>query len=108
MVGAWVLLVTAIAVEVASTAALPRTHAFRDPVWTVAVLGGYALSVWLLAVVIRHIPVSVAYAAWAGLGTAGIAVVGVVVLGESWDLVKVLALLMIIGGVLILNLGGVH
>jgi small multidrug resistance pump len=108
MVGAWVLLVTAIAVEVGSTAALPRTQSFRDPVWTVVVLGGYALSVWLLAVVIRHIPVSVAYAAWAGLGTAGIAVVGVVVLGESWDLLKVLALLMIIGGVLILNLGGVH
>ncbi|QWZ07214.1 multidrug efflux SMR transporter [Nocardioides panacis] len=108
MVGAWLLLLGAIGVEVASTAALPRTHGFRDPVWTALVLGGYALSIWLMAVVIRNIPVSVTYAVWSGLGTAGIALVGVVLLGEPWDLLKGLALLMIIGGVLVLNLHGAH
>ena len=108
MLGAWALLVSAIAVEVGATAALPRTHGFRDPGWTVLVRGGYAISIWLLAVVIRHIPVSVTYAVWSGLGTAGIALVGVVVLGESWDLLKGLALLMIVGGVLVLNLHGAH
>jgi small multidrug resistance pump len=108
MVGAWLLLLAAIAIEVASTAALPRTESFRSPAWTVAVLVGYAASVWLLAAVIRHIPVSVTYAVWAGLGTAGIAVVGVLFLGEGWDLVKAVALLMIVGGVVILNLHGAH
>jgi small multidrug resistance pump len=107
-VGAWLLLLAAITVEVASTAALPRTQGFRSPVWTGAVLAGYATSIWLLATVIRHIPVSVTYAVWAGLGTAGIAVVGVVFLGEGWDLLKGVALLMIIGGVVILNLYGAH
>ena len=108
MVGAWALLVTAIAVEVGATAALPRTHGFRDPMWTALVLGGYAGSSWLLAVVIRHIPVSVTYAVWSGLGTAGIALVGVLLLGEGWSALKAVALLMIIGGVLILNLQGAH
>ena len=108
MVGAWVLLLGAIGVEVASTAALPRTHGFRDPLWTALVLGGYAASIWLLAVVIRHIPVSVTYAVWSGLGTAGIALVGVLLLGERMDLVKALALLLIIGGVLVLNLHAAH
>ena len=108
MVSAWVLLLGAIGVEVASTAALPRTHGFRDPLWTALVLGGYAASIWLLAVVIRHIPVSVTYAVWSGLGTAGIALVGVPLLGERMDLVKALALLLIIGGVLVLNLHGAH
>jgi small multidrug resistance pump len=107
-VGAWLLLLAAIAIEVASTAALPRTQSFRAPVWTAAVLVGYATSVWLLAAVIRHIPVSVAYAVWAGLGTAGIAVVGVIFLGEGWDVLKGVALLMIISGVVILNLHGAH
>ena len=107
-VGAWLLLLAAIAIEVASTAALPRTQSFRAPVWTAAVLAGYATSVWLLAAVIRHIPVSVAYAVWAGLGTAGIAVVGVIFLGEGWDVLKGVALLMIIAGVVILNLHGAH
>ena len=76
--------------------------------WTALVLGGYAGSIWLLAVVIRHIPVSVTYAVWSGLGTAGIALVGVLLLGEGWSALKAVALLMIIGGVLILNLQGAH
>ena len=108
MLAAWTLLLSAITVEVGATAALPRTHGFRDPLWTVLVLGGYALSIWLLALVIRNIPVSVTYAAWSGLGTAGIALVGVVLLGERMDLVKAAALLLIIGGVLVLNLHGAH
>ena len=108
MIGAWVLLMGAIGVEVAATAALPRTHSFRDPLLTALVLGGYALSIWLLAVVIRHIPVSVTYAVWAGLGTAGIALVGAVFLDEGMDVLKGVALLMIIGGVIVLNLHCAH
>ena len=106
MLAAWALLLSAITVEVGATAALPRTNGFRDPLWTALVLGGYALSIWLLALVIRTIPVSVTYAAWSGLGTAGIALVGVLALGEQWSALKGLALVMIIGGVLILNLHG--
>lgn len=108
MVGAWMLLVTAIAVEVAATASLPRTNGFRDPVWSVLVLVGYAISIWLLALVVRHIPVSVSYAIWSGLGTAGIAVIGVLLLGERIDVVKAGALGMIITGVVILNLHTAH
>jgi small multidrug resistance pump len=108
MFGAWLLLLVAISIEVAATAALPRTQSFHQPGWTVLVLAGYAVSIWLLATVIRHIPVSVTYAVWAGLGTAGIALVGVLVLNEPWDALKALALLMIIGGVVILNLHGAH
>jgi small multidrug resistance pump len=108
MLAAWTLLVSAITVEVASTAAMPRTHGFRDPAWTALVLAGYALSIWLLAMVIKHIPVSVTYAAWSGLGTAGIALVGVLFLGESWGVLKGVGLLMIIGGVMILNLQATH
>jgi small multidrug resistance pump len=108
MVVAWLLLLAAISTEVTATALLPRTHGFRAPLWTLLVLGGYALSIWLLAVVIRHIPVSVSYAIWAGLGTAGIAIVSTLWLGERMDLVKAAALAMIIAGVVILNLRAGH
>ena len=108
MIGAWVLLLGAIGIEVASTAAMPRTQGFRDPLWTALVLAGYALSIWVLALVIRHIPVSVTYAVWSGLGTAGIALVGVLFLDERWDLFKAAALLMIVGGVVVLNVHGAH
>ena len=108
MFAAWVLLLTAIGVEVAATANLPRTQGFRDPAWTVAVLGGYAVSIWLLSLVIKHISVSVSYAVWSGLGTAGIAVVGVLLLGERLDLVKAAAIALIVAGVVLLNLHGAH
>jgi small multidrug resistance pump len=108
MFGAWALLLLAIVVEVAATAALPRTQSFRDPAWTLVVLAGYAVAIWLLSLVIRHIPISVTYAVWAGLGTAGIATVGVLLLGERLDVVKAVALGMIILGVVVLNLHGAH
>lgn len=108
MVGAFGLLLVAICTEVASTAMLGRTDGFRVPGWSVAVLGGYAVSIWLLALVVRTIPVSVTYAVWSGVGTAAIAVVGTLFLGERMDLVKAVAILMIVGGVVVLNLHAAH
>ena len=102
------LLLAAIAAEVAATAALPRTQGFKDPMWSAAVVLGYAASIWLLALVVRHMPVSTAYAIWAGLGTAAVAVIGAVWLGESLNPMKVAALGMIITGVVVLNLQGAH
>lgn len=102
------LLFAAIAAEVAASAALPRTQGFKDPVWTVLVVGGYAVSIWLLALVVRDMPVSTAYAIWAGLGTAAVAVIGAVWLGDSLNAVKIAALAMIIAGVVVLNLQGAH
>ena len=105
---AWALLMAAIGVEVAASAALPRTQSFRDPLWTALVLAGYATSIWLLALVVKQLPVSIAYAVWAGLGTAGMAVVGVLFLDERLDLMKAAALALIVLGVVLLNLAGAH
>jgi len=105
---ALVLLMLAIATEVGATAALPRTEGFTHLVWTPIVLIGYAVSIWLLAIVVREVPVSVAYAIWSGMGTALIVVVGVMVLGESWDLTKIGAVAMIVVGVVVLNLHSAH
>ena len=108
MMFAWVLLMAAIGVEVAATSALPRTQGFRDPAWTAVVIAGYAVSIWLLALVIEHLPVSVTYAVWSGLGTAGIAVIGVMFLGDRLAATQVAALFLIITGVVLLNLTGAH
>ena len=102
------LLMAAIAAEVAASAALPRTQGFRDPLWTAFVVGGYAVSIWLLAIVVRQMPVTTAYAIWAGLGTAAVAVIGALWLGESLNAMKIAALGMIIAGVVVLNLQGAH
>ncbi|WP_243059270.1 multidrug efflux SMR transporter [Nocardioides sp. SR21] len=108
MLGAIVLLMVAIGIEVLATSLLPKADGFRDPGWTIAVLAGYTLSIWMLTVVVRTLPVSVAYAIWAGLGTAVVAVVGYLYLGESMGAVKAISLAMIVAGVVGLNLTGAH
>ena len=102
------LLLAAIGIEVVSTALLPRTHGFTDPLWSVAVVAGYAVSIWLLAIVVRTLPVSTAYAVWSGLGTAFVAVLGYWFLGEQMGLLKAASLALIVIGVVGLNLAGAH
>jgi small multidrug resistance pump len=108
MLSPFVVLMAAIGIEVGATTVLPRTRGFHDLPWSIIVLGGYARSIGLLAVVVRQMSVSVAYAVWSGLGTAAIAVVGALVLGERLDAVKLLALLLIVVGVVVLNLHTAH
>src|SRR5262245_63418 len=103
MFAAFGLLFVAILTEVAATSALPRAHGFRDPFWTVMVLGGYAVSIWLLALVVRTLPVSTTYAVWSGVGTASVAMVGALWLGERLDWITMSALSMIVVGVVVLN-----
>jgi small multidrug resistance pump len=105
---AWILLIIAIAIEVVATALLPRTHGFTNLGWSAAVVLGYGAAIWLLAIVVRTMPVSVAYAIWSGLGTALVAVIGVLFLDEQLGWVKALSLAMIVVGVVGLNLAGAH
>ncbi len=104
MTAAYGLLALAIGVEIGATATLPRSRGFTEPGWTAVVLGGYAVSIWLLAIVVRSIPVSITYALWSGIGTAAIAVIGAVFLHERLDLVKAGAVVLIVAGVVLLNL----
>jgi small multidrug resistance pump len=106
MFGAFLLLGAAIVVEVGATALLPKAEGFTHPGWAAVVLAGYGLSIWLLTVVVKQMPVSVAYAVWAGAGTALVAVVGLLFLGEPVSWLKALCLAMIVGGVVGLNLTG--
>jgi len=104
----YVLLLMAIAVEVVATSLLKLSDGFTKLWPTVGSLAGYAAAFVLLAFVVRHVPVGVAYAVWAGLGTAAIAAVGVVFLDESLTFAKIAGIVLVIGGVVTLNLGGAH
>ena len=103
----WSLLVIAILSEVSATLALRAAGEGSRPALAVVVLG-YALSLALLAVVVRHLDVSVAYAVWAGAGTALVAIFGVMALGEPATAIKLASIGLIIMGVVGLNLVGSH
>ncbi|GAC1535620.1 MAG: multidrug efflux SMR transporter [Marmoricola sp.] len=103
-----ILLTLAIVAEVTATALLPRAQGFTDPAWSLVVLVGYGLSIWLLTLIVRVMPVSVAYAVWAGVGTASVAIIGWMFLGEGMSVVKLVSLALIVAGVVGLNLVGSH
>lgn len=104
----YVYLLMAIAFEVVATSLLKLSDGFTRLWPTVGSLTGYVVAFVLLAVVVRHVPVGVAYAMWAGLGTAAIVAVGVVFLNESLTFAKIVGIVLVIGGVVTLNLGGAH
>lgn len=105
----WALLAGAIACEVGATTALKYSDGFSRPLPSVLVVLGYAGAFALLGVALKlRIPMSVAYAVWAGSGTAAIAVIGVVAMHEPWTALKTLGVTLIIGGTVALNLGGAH
>ncbi len=105
----FVFLFVAIAFEVVGTSLLKATDGFSRLWPTVACLGSYVAAFAALAWAIKHdLPVGLAYAMWSGLGTAAIVAIGVVFLHEPLNVTKVAGVLLVIGGVVVLNLGGAH
>ncbi|MFE3291041.1 DMT family transporter [Rhodococcus sp. NPDC059234] len=106
MTTAWLFLVVAIGAEVLGTSLLPRTDGFRRTGPTVAVLGLYGVALYCLSLALRALDVGVAYAVWAGVGTAAIAAIGMLILHEPRSASKVLGIGLVVAGVVALNLGG--
>ncbi|WP_048305876.1 multidrug efflux SMR transporter [Halomonas sp. PR-M31] len=101
---AYVYLFVAIVAEVLATSALKSSQEFTRFWPSVLVIGGYGLAFYMLTLVLRTVPVGIAYAFWAGLGIVLVTVIGVVVFKEKLDLAAVLGLAMIIGGVVVIKL----
>lgn len=99
----WIYLAIAILGEIIGTTALKASEGFtRWPPSVLAVLG-YGVAFYFLALVLKTIPVGVAYAIWAGVGVAAISVIGVVLFGQTLDLAAVIGIALIVAGVVVLN-----
>lgn len=105
----YIFLALAIVFEVAGTSLLKLSDGFTRLWPTVGVALGYGMAFWMLSLTLRAVPVGIAYAIWAGLGTALIAVIGVVAFGESLGTVKIIGIGLIVAGVIALNIdNGAH
>lgn len=105
---AWLYLALAIGTEVVGTVALRYVDGFTRPLPGAVVAVGYALSFWFFSLSLRGLSLGVTYAVWAGVGTAAIAVIGMVALDEPVSALKLASLLLIVGGVIGLNAAGGH
>ena len=100
----WVILSLAILLEVCGTVCLKLSHGFSRLLPSIGVVCFYLGSFALIAQSLKTLEVGIVYAIWAGVGTALIAVVGILAFGESVTAFKILGLLMIIGGTFLLRL----
>jgi small multidrug resistance pump len=102
----YVFLVVAIAAEVAATTAMKYSAGFTRLWPSLFTVLGYVVSFALLAKTLDSVPMGTAYAIWSGIGTAVIAVLGLILFGEGLGAVKLTGMALIIVGVVVLNLGG--
>ncbi|HHA0036762.1 TPA: quaternary ammonium compound efflux SMR transporter SugE [Yersinia enterocolitica] len=101
---AWIILVIAGLLEVIWAIGLKYSHGFTRLTPSIVTLVAMAASVFLLAYAMKTLPAGTAYAVWTGIGAVGTAILGIVLLGESASLARVLSLGLILAGIIGLKL----
>lgn len=103
---AWMTLLAAGICEVLYASVIPRTQGFTRLWPSLYCIFFIALSMYLLALAARYLPMGTAYAVWVGIGAVGTAIYGIVYLNEPATLARVVCLLLIVCGVAGLKLFG--
>lgn len=98
MSGWWLLLAAGLC-EVVWAAAIVRTDGFTRLWPSIFCAAFIALSLYLLSLAMRTVPVGTAYAVWVGIGAVGTALYGVIYLNEAAPVARLLCLLLIVAGV---------
>jgi small multidrug resistance pump len=102
----WLYLFLAIALEIAATSCTKLARGFTKPLPSLGVVVFYTLSLAIFTLTVKKIEVGTAYAVWSGVGTAAIAVIGFLWLGEQLTVAKLFFISLIIAGAIGLQLSG--
>lgn len=101
---AWFYLVLAGLFECGWAIGLKYTDGFTKLIPSLFTVLAMALSFWLLSTAMKTIPIGTAYAVWTGIGTVAVAILGMILFGESRDIMRCICLLLIISGIVGLKL----
>ena len=96
---AWLLLILGGLFEIGFTTSLRFVDGFRNVPWTIAFLVSVSISMALLELAARTIPMGTAYAVWGGIGALGTVVVGILWFDEPATLVRALLILTIVAAI---------
>jgi quaternary ammonium compound-resistance protein SugE len=103
---AWVVLVIAGLFEIVWAIGLKYTEGFTRLGPTALTVGGMVLSVVLLGVALRDLPVGTGYAVWTGIGTVGTAIIGIWLFNEPATALRLGAMALIVAGIVGLKVAG--
>jgi small multidrug resistance pump len=102
----WLLLVVAIATEVIGTLALRASNGFTEVVPAAVTVVTYLVSIVLLALVLKTLPVGIVYAIWSAVGIALVAILGRVIFGDPVPPMAAIGMVLIVGGVALVGFSG--
>jgi small multidrug resistance pump len=100
----WLLLIAAVLFETVGTMALKASDGLTRALPSALTVVAYGMSFWLLSIVLRTMPVGVAYAFWSGLGIVVIALIGWAVFGQRLDAPAMIGMGLILAGILVIQL----
>ncbi len=101
---AWFYLIIAGFFECGWAIGVKYTEGFTKPIPSILTVFAMAISVWLMSIAMKSIPLGTAYAVWTGIGAVGVAILGMVLFDESRDIMRVICLLLIVSGIVGLKL----
>jgi quaternary ammonium compound-resistance protein SugE len=102
----WVVLVVAGVFEIGWAVGLKYTAGFTRLLPSVATILSMAVSVGLLGLALKHLPLGTGYAVWTGIGTIGTAIVGIILFGEAASPARLASISLIVAGIVGLKLAG--
>jgi small multidrug resistance pump len=100
------MLAVAIAVEVTATLSLRASDGFRRPLFVVIVIAGYGFSFFLLAKILKDVPIGVVYAIWSGVGVALVTIAGRLIWGDRLPVAAIGGIALIVAGVVAIQASG--
>ncbi len=101
---AWLYLLVAGLFEIGWAIGLKYTHGFTRLLPTLFTLASMIVSLGMLGLALKSLPVGTAYAVWTGIGTIGTAILGIVLLGESAAVLRLACIGLIVAGIVGLKL----
>jgi quaternary ammonium compound-resistance protein SugE len=101
---AWIILVIAGLLEVGWAIGLKYTEGLTRLWPTVGTVLAMVLSIWLLGIAMKSLPVGTAYSVWVGIGAVGTVVLGIVLFGESANPARLVSVALIVAGIVGLKL----
>jgi quaternary ammonium compound-resistance protein SugE len=101
---AWIILFVAGLFEVGWAIGLKYTHGFTRLWPTIGTVGSMTISLGLLGLALKSLPVGTAYAIWTGIGTIGTAILGMMLFGESTAVARLVCIGLIVAGIVGLKL----
>lgn len=95
----WLILFIAGLFEIAWAIGLKYSDGFTKPLPSVLTVISIVISMGLLAVTLKHLPVGTAYAVWTGIGAVGTAILGIILFGESKEFIRIFFIFLIVVGI---------